>query len=391
MKRASASFVEEESDLEQTTDLGSMSPAPPAKMLRRGGNHGIGCAGAARQRVPLPLSVRSSPMSATNPFSCIQELSAGYFASRCLHVAAELGVADAVGDEPRSIEAVAVATKSNPDALSRILRLLETHGVFHLEDGHVSQTPASSLLRRDHPGSMRDFARMFGSTLMWQSTELLLHTVRSGEAAAPRAFKKGFWGGLADNPDEARIFDAAMKAKAMGQIGGILASYDFGVFNHIVDVGGGRGHAIRAILQAHPSLTGTLFDLPHVIEAAQADGDEGGRLSFQGGDFFKDALPAADAYILMEVIHDWADAEAVRIISTIKRSAGGKAKLLLIETEVPETHGPDWSKTLDIVMLTMFAARQRTATEYRELLGNCGFELRRCLDTGAGVTIFEAS
>lgn len=330
-------------------------------------------------------------MSATNPFSCIQELSAAYFASRCLHIVAELGVADALGDKPMRIDALAAATKCNPDALARILRLLETHGVFSLKDSVVSQTPASSLLRTDHPTSMRDFSRMFGLTLNWRSAELLLDTVRTGEAAAPRAFEGGFWGRLASNPDEARVFDAAMTAKAIGQIGAIIASYDFGAFGHIVDAGGGQGHLIRAILRSHPAVRGTLFDLPHVIEAAKADGDEGGRLTFLSGDFFKDPLPVADAYILMEVIHDWADAEAGQILSAIRTSAGAEAKLLLIETEVPETHEPDWSKTLDIVMLTLFAARQRTPTEYRMLLAESGFELGKAIDTQAGISIFEAS
>lgn len=330
-------------------------------------------------------------MSSANPFSCIQELSAGYFASRCLHAVAELGVADAIGDEPMRIEALAAATKSNPDALSRVLRLLETHGVFNIKDGLVSQTPASTLLRSDHPTSMRDFSRMFGLTLNWRSAELLLDTIRTGEAAAPRAFEGGFWSRLASNPDEARVFDAAMTGKAIGQIGAILTSYDFGVFKHIVDVGGGQGHLIRAILQRHPAITGTLFDLPHVIEASKAGGDEGGRLTFQSGDFFKDPLPSADAYILMEVIHDWADAEAIQIVSAVRRSAAAKAKLLLIETEVPENHEPDWSKTLDIVMLTLFAARQRTATEYRTLLAEGDFELRGTTNTQAGITVFEAT
>lgn len=330
-------------------------------------------------------------MPASNPFSCIQELSAGYFASRCLHAAAELGIADALGDTPMQIGALAAAVKSNPDALSRILRLLETHGVFNIEGGLVSQTPASTLLRSDHPASMLEFSRMFGLTLNWRSAELLIDTVRSGEAAAPRAFEGGFWGRLASNPDEARVFDAAMTAKARGQIGAILASYDFGAFNHIADVGGGQGHLIRAILQRHPTTTATLFDLPHVIDAARSGGDEGGRLTFQAGDFFKDVLPVADAYILMEVVHDWGDAEAVQIVSAVKRSAAAKAKLLLIETEVPESHEPDWSKTLDIVMLTLFAARQRTATEYRALLARGDFELRGTTDTQAGITVFEAS
>jgi len=324
------------------------------------------------------------------PFACIQELSTGYFASRCLHAVAELGIADALGDNEMEVGALAAATGSNADALGRMLRLLDTHGVFRLENGKVAHTPASALLRSDSPTSMRDFARMLGLPVIWRSTEFLSSSLRTGEAAAENAFEGGFWGHLSGNPEEARVFDAAMTNKALGQIGPILSAYDFSQFKHIIDVGGGRGHLIRAILRACPSASGTLFDLPHVVEAARVEGDEGGRLQFQAGDFFKDTLPAGDCYILMEVIHDWADDPAAEIIAAVKKSATGGAKLLLIETEVPETREPDWSKSLDIVMLTLFAARQRTATEYEQLVGPHGFAIQETVNTGAGISIFEA-
>ncbi|MEY2928109.1 MAG: hypothetical protein RL367_2586, partial [Pseudomonadota bacterium] len=317
-------------------------------------------------------------------------LSAGYYASRCLHVVAELGVADALGDIPASVESLAKATGAHEDALARVLRLLDSFGVFRLENGLVSHTPASLLLRTDNPASMRDFARMFGLSVNWRSAELLLDTVRTGEAAAPRAFEGGFWGHLGAHPEHARVFDAAMTAKSIGQIGAVLAQYDFSRFNHIVDVGGGQGHLIRAILRAHPQVTGTLFDLPHVVAAAQAGGDEHGRLTFVGGDFFKDELPRADGYILMEVIHDWADAPAAQILETVRKSAPTHAAILLIETEVPDSREPDWSKTLDIVMLTLFAAKQRTAAQYRALLGPVGLVLATIIDTGAGISVFDA-
>ena len=330
-------------------------------------------------------------MTAENPFAIIQQLSAGYFAARCLHVVTELGVADALLEEPADVGSLAAATGANADALARVLRLLDAHGVFRVEHGSVSHTAASRLLRSDAPASMRDFARMFGLPLVWRSTEFLHEAVRTGEAAAPLAFEGGFWGRFASNPDEARIFDAAMAAKAAGQVGAIVSSYDFSRFGHVVDVGGGQGHLIRAILRAHPGVTGTLFDLPHVVDAARQGGDEGGRLAFQGGSFFEDPLPRGDLYILMEVIHDWGDAQAGEIVGAVRRSAAEGAKLLLIETEVPEGRGPDWSKTLDIVMLTLFAAKQRTAAEYRTLVEAQGFTMEGQVDTGAGITIFEAA
>ncbi len=232
---------------------------------------------------------------------------------------------------------------------------------------------------------------MFGLPLFWRSAELLSTSLRTGEAAADTSFEGGFWGHLSANPEEARVFDAAMSAKALGQIGAIIGSYDFSQFHHIVDVGGGQGHLIRAILRACPNTTGTLFDLPHVVDAARKLGDEGGRLRFQGGDFFTDSLPAGDGYILMEVIHDWAEDPAGKIIAAVKKSAPEGAKLLLIETEVPETREPDWSKTLDILMLTLFAARQRTAAGYQQLVAQTGFGIQTAIDTHAGISIFEAA
>lgn len=330
-------------------------------------------------------------MSQVAPFACIQQLSAGYIASRCLHAVADLGIADALGEDATTVSDLAKATGVDADALSRILRLLDTYDVFRLEDGLVTHTPASLLLRSDDPRSMRDFSRMFGLSVNWQSAEQLSLSLKTGQASAECVFEGGFWGRLGAHPEEARIFDSAMVAKARGQIDGILASYDFSGIKHVVDVGGGQGHLLRAILRSHPNLTGTLFDLPHVIEAAQAGGDENGRLTFQGGDFFKDLIRPADAYILMEVIHDWADAPARQIIRAVRNSAPQSAKLLLIETEVPESRAPDWSKTLDILMLVLFAARQRTAAEYRLLLDAEGFRIGSRIDTGAGITIFEAT
>lgn len=238
---------------------------------------------------------------------------------------------------------------------------------------------------------MRDFARMFGLTLNWRSAEQLHHSVTTGESAASQAFAGGFWGRLEEQPNEARIFDGAMVSKAMGQIGAIIATYDFGGFDHVVDVGGGQGQLIRAILRACPRTTGTLFDLPHVVESAKQAGDEGGRLSFVAGDFYKDPIPPGDAYILMEVIHDWDDEHACQILKAVRSSASEQATLVLIETEVPEGREADWSKTLDIVMLTLFAARQRTAAEYEEILRRQNFSIKQRSDTGAGITVFEVT
>jgi len=125
-----------------------------------------------------------------------------------------------------------------------------------------------------------------------------------------------------------------------------------------------------------------------VIEEAAGIASE--RLTLQTGDFFKDALPVCDAYLLMEVIHDWADKEAVAILKAIRRAAPSHAKLLLLEIMIPNDPGPDWSKMLDIHMLTLVGGRQRTKQEYEALLKTAGFSFERDIDTGVGISIIEA-
>jgi hypothetical protein len=183
------------------------------------------------------------------------------------------------------------------------------------------------------------------------------------------------------------VFNAAMGAKAQGAVAGILASYDFSGFGRIGDIGGGSGHLLRAVLDTEPAARGVLFDLPHVIEEAESMASE--RLTLQAGDFFQDALPSCDAYLLMEIIHDWGDEESVAILQAIRRAAPAHAKLLVIETIVPDDPGPDWSKMLDIHMLTLLGGRQRNQQEYEALLTQSGFLFQREIDTGAGISILD--
>jgi hypothetical protein len=179
-----------------------------------------------------------------------------------------------------------------------------------------------------------------------------------------------------------------MLAKAQGQIPAIVQCGNFSRFKVIGDIGGGRGHLLGAILEAATTTKGILFDLPRVVNEAADLGSS--RLTLQGGDFFKDALPKCDAYILMEVIHDWPDREAVRILQAVRRAAPPRAALFLIEAIVPEGPQPDWSKMLDIHMLTLLGGKQRTLKEYDALLRQADFEFKEEIDTGTGISIIEA-
>jgi hypothetical protein len=327
-------------------------------------------------------------MITTNPVDALLQLSAGYYVSRALHAVADLGVADAVGDAPRPVATLAASIGANTDALDRVLRLLALYGIFQYSDGAVAHTSSSRMLRRDHPQSMHSMVRMFGLPGFWAVAGELGSTIRTGEPSANRALPGGIWGHLKENPEASRIFGEAMVAKAQGHIAAVVRTYDFSGFQVIADIGGGHGHLIQAIIAATPRASGVLFDQPHVIEEAAAV--ESDRLTLVGGDFFTDPLPEADAYIVMEVIHDWDDDASRTILRGIRRAAPAHAKLLLIEALLPTDSAPNWPTTLDLVMLAI-GGRQRTLREYSDLLGESGFAVTRDIDTLSGVSIIEAT
>jgi len=317
------------------------------------------------------------------------DLAGAYALPRCLHVVADLGVADALDETPRTAADLAQAVNADSDALARVLRLLAAHRIFAVNGEAFTHTPASRLLRTDHPHSMRAFVRMFGLRAFWDTQGELQHSVRTGRVAAEKVLPNGYYGYLATDPEASAIFNAAMAAKAHGQVAGVLAAYDFSIFGTIGDIGGGRGHLLRAILDAVPNAHGVLFDLPRVIEEASSLVSLG-RLRLRAGDFFKDALPTCDGYIVMEVIHAFGDADAVRILRAIRQAAPPKAKLLVIEQMIPDNSEPHWAKTLDIHMLALLGGRQRSRQEYGALLDRAGFAFEREINTGAGVAILES-
>jgi hypothetical protein len=323
------------------------------------------------------------------PFDILVDAAQAHVVSRCVNAVAEAGIADALDDAPRTPEQLAAATSTHAGALSRVLRVLSSYGIFEARDGRYSHTPASRLLRKDHPQSLRAYALMVNLPFVCDSVEAMGRSLRTGGPSREEARDGGWWSYLARHPEERRVFNESMTAKAQGQIAGVLASYDFSRFGTIADIGGGHGHLLQAVLAAAPKSRGILFEQPQVIQEASAIAAD--RLKVQSGDFFRDALPVADAYLTMQVIHDWSDAEAVKILSAIRRAAPAHAKLLVIEMLVPEDSRPDWSKVVDPFMLTMLAGKERTQHEYKDLLADAGFRLDRTIEVGQSTAILEAS
>jgi hypothetical protein len=327
-------------------------------------------------------------MREVNPVERLLQMSAGYYVARCLHAAANLGVADALDETPRTSTALAEAAGANPPAVDRMLRLLAAYDIFEYRDGLIAHTPTSRLLRSDHPQTMRPLVRMFGSSGLWDAAGDLEYSVCTGLPSADKVLDGGIWGYLSRDPVAGRIFNDAMTAKAHGQVAGVVASYDFSGFTTVADIGGGRGHLLQAVLASAPRASGILFDQPQVLEEVASIASS--RLALRPGDFFKDPLPVCDAYLIMEVIHDWDDKDSAKILRAIRRAAPPHARLLLIEALLPDDPGPNWPKTLDIVML-IIGGRQRTLVEYEALLDQTGFSMMREIATPAGVSIIEAA
>jgi hypothetical protein len=326
-------------------------------------------------------------MTGQKPGELVWALANAGVAARCLHVVTELAVADRIDAAPVPVGDLAAACGADADALDRVLRLLTVHGVFARHADGYAHTPASRLLRGDAVPTMRPYARMTGLPLWWDNLACLERSVRSGRPALEAVDTQGLWPYLRQRPAEAEIFDKAMTAKAVAGVAGVLAAYDFGRFASFVDVGGGRGHLLRAVLDAVPSATGVLFDLPDVIEGVELGHP---RMSAMAGDFFVDALPEADAYLLMDVVHDWPDEECVAILRAVRRAAPAEATVLVVEAIVPDGPVDARTATLDVLMLMLTGGRERTADELRVLLDRAGFSLQGVLETSGPVRIAEA-
>ena len=287
-----------------------------------------------------------------------------------------------------TISELASSCAADPDALDRVLRLLAAHGIFEGQHGSYSHTPSSRLLRSDDPMTMRPFAQMMGLPLCWGSLAEFRHSVQTGKPAVEILEPAGLWAYLQERPGEAEIFGRAMTARASADVGAVIAAYDFTRFGRIADIGGGRGHLLRAILEAAPGAEGILFDLPMVIDTLTADGQP--RLALHAGDFFVDPLPSAESYILMDVLHDWGDEQCVAILNAIRRAAPEGATVLVVEDLMPEERADPGASIPNIVMLAMTGGRERTVDQLSNLFDAAGFGFAKVTGTRSSIHIVEA-
>lgn len=302
----------------------------------------------------------------------------GYWRTQMPCAAAELGIADALADSPRDLAALARSTGADVDALSRLLRALVGFGIVgRTDDGRYTTTRYARLLERSRTDGLYGRAMSIGR-LWYPSWAGLTHSVRTGETALDRTFGASLFEHLADDPDTGAVFDQSMAELTRSAVAEVADTYDVGWADTIVDLGGGTGALLSVLLARHPHARGILVETPAVVERARAAllgaAELGARCEVREGDFFSDALPDADLYVLSWILHDWSDSQAVRILTNCRRAMSGRARLLVLEAVLPENPEPTNATLYDLHMMAVTGGRERTEDEYDRLFAAAGLE-----------------
>lgn len=313
--------------------------------------------------------------------------------SRAIQVAAKLNVATLIGDGSKSTDELAQATSTHAPSLERVLRFLAGHGIFQRGgDGRWALTPMAACLK-DGPGSLRPVA-------LWQdqispAREQMLYSVQTGNSAFEKVFGQSIFDWHHGHPDHAAIFNDAMTAHASNNHRSLVKAYDFSRFKTVVDVGGGHGALMTAILTANPGVRGVVFDLPQAIAGTTKKLEAAGlgeRCQAIGGDFFESVPSGGDCYLMSHIIHDWDDARSVAIYRNIRKVMPAGGTLLTVEMLIPEGNDFATGLYLDMLMLVISpGGKERTLAEYRALYEQSGFTLTRAVPTATAISAVEGA
>jgi hypothetical protein len=326
----------------------------------------------------------------------LSSLISGFMVSQAIHAVAKLGVADALTDGPRDIEDLAESCGASVDGLYRTLRCLAALGLFdECGERTFALTSMGSLLCQDAPGSLRPWALLSGESWAREPWGEILHSIQTGRPAFDAVHGTDAYSFLTQSPPAAQLFHAAMISSAGQLLAPAIDSYDFSGIDHLIDVGGGHGALLSRVLDAYPTMQGTLVDLPQTVEDARTflDGQGqgvGGRCKVIAGDFFQTVPPSGDAYALRWILHNWDDTHAVAILGNCRRAMPSHARVLIFERIVPTGNAPADSKVLDLNMMIMQGGRERTEAEFTMLLGRAGLELVGIHRNALPLCIFEA-
>lgn len=356
-----------------------MSRLPPVRVARAATSVRTAVQGLTRRMVPPPIGVL--------------ELMTGLIEANTLYAVARLGVADALGDGPRTAADVAAELRTHPDATFRLLRAAAGHGLLDQHGDRFALTTLGRTLLSDSPDSMRAVVLMIGDPRYQSVWGRLPESVTSGTPQAEAVHGVSMWELLDRDPDYAATFNEAMTRLTALDWPTVAAAYDFTPFRRIVDVGGGHGQLLASMLTAAPAAEGVLLEqeslLPHAEQRLRAAGVLS-RCRLEGGSFFDRVPDDGDLYVMRRVVHDFDDEQALALLATVRRDMPAGATLLLLESVVPPDGGPHFAKSLDLDMLLFVGGRERTEQEFATLLGRAGLEMTRIVPTISTICLVEA-
>lgn len=319
------------------------------------------------------------------PEAKLQGMLSGVLITQMVAVAARLGLADTLAKGPRHHAELATELELSSEALYRLLRALASHGVFAEDQaipGTFHSTPVADLLRSDIPGSQRSWAMLHGAEWLWKSVGHMSHSIRTGGPAFEDLYESGTFQYFAREPEHGELFFAAMNQVTDMILPALLDAYDFSTFKHVIDVGGGLGSLLAAVLKDQPKLKGTLYDLPSMRTPAEEYLSAQGvldRCNVVTGDFFEAVPEGGDLHIMKWIIHDWNDEQAVQILSNCRQALEPNGRVVLVEQVLADGNAPCPGKMMDIMMLLMEGGRERRQSEFAALFEAAGLRLNRCI------------
>lgn len=316
----------------------------------------------------------------------------GLQVAQMIHVAAELGVADKIG-EGRAVAELATEVDAHPEKLSRMIRALAAFGIFAIDAaGRVTHTPRSAVLKSDATPTLHFASRFWGRPWMWETWGNIGHTVRTGEAAFEKAFGMPNFTWLKDHPDDAAVFDAFMQHSPDDRHAAVAEAYDFGK-TKVVDIGGGNGALLAAILGRYPESSGVLADQPAVVAAANSIlGPLAGRCEVVPTDFFSGVPAGGDIYTMAQILHDWSDERCIDILKNVRLAMGGNSKLIVIERLMDDDPAKNSRLNVlgDMQMMALFpGAKERTPSEFAALFSQVGLRAPKLTPTRSPFFLIE--
>jgi C-methyltransferase len=324
----------------------------------------------------------------------VLEFLTGKEVSSAVVAAAQLRLADHLGDTPADVSELASKAGADPDALLRLMRALTTLGIFQpAGEGRFAHTELSRALRSEAPEHVHDMVLLEGAEWGWTLSSRLAEVVRTGEPLFPKIYGKDLFSYfMEDQPEAGQVFDRAMTAISEAAVGPIAEAIDVTGVGTITDVGGGQGSVIRALLRRHPGVRGVVFDIEPALAGAHAelrDGDLADRAELVSGDCREGVPVAADLYLLRHVLHMWDDDSCVGILRNIVASANPGARVVVIEQLITEGPGGQYVALLDLHMLAVGGGRARTRADFARVFERAGIHLTRVTPTTAGDQLVE--